>query len=89
MVDTFNRWIIWSSVCVSGIVLFIYFSGGENALGLLIFKLTLAYGEAGWQGKDATIQRTEQTVKPEDVKGQEKSFLGIRITNGLKDQHVK
>ena len=47
-------------------------------------------GGEGGEGQEVSRQRTEQMVIPEDYKGQEMSFLGIRMTNdGLKDQHVK
>ena len=45
-------------VCVSGgeILLFIYFSGGENGSAQLIFRLPLAYGETGSGGGSLKIE---------------------------------
>lgn len=44
----------FGAVCVcariSRVLLFIYFSRGQNALAQLIFKLTWAYGEAAGRG---------------------------------------
>lgn len=65
-----DRWILWSSVCVCvfmcvGGCPFIYFSGGENSLAQLIFRLTLAYGETaggGESGSGECILKIENRV---------------------------
>lgn len=57
-----GRWLTWSSaracVCVREreILLFIYFSGGENGLAQLILRLALAYGGTGGGGGSIKIE---------------------------------
>lgn len=89
-----DRWILWSSVCVCvfmcvGGCPFIYFSGGENSLAQLIFKLTLAYGETaggGESGSRECILKIENRVNGNASKYKriwEEVFLRIKITNGF------